>query len=73
MSNWDELFEYVMKHNKEVHVFGSKALGWVRISWPGSSKMLFKSTATMEEAEKYITHAKKMKSSAGLCPQTSMN
>lgn len=73
MNNWEEIYEYVMKHKKEVHVFGSKNMGWVRISWPGSSKMLYKTTTTMLEAEKYIDHAKKMNQMSGLRPQSSIN
>jgi hypothetical protein len=57
MSNWNELYDYVMQHKDQVHVFGSKQMGWIRISWPGSSKMLFKVTATMKDAEHYLKHA----------------
>jgi hypothetical protein len=57
MNEWNEIFDYLMQHKEDVHVFGSKEMGWVRISWPGSSKMLYKNISTMKDAEHYLKHA----------------
>lgn len=57
MNNWNELYDYVMQHKDQLHVFGSRDMGWVRISWPGSAKMLYKDIATMKDAEHYLQHA----------------
>lgn len=57
MSNWEEIWEYVMQHKDQVHVFGSKELGWIRVSWAGNGAMIYKSIHTMERAKEVISKA----------------
>lgn len=72
-SNWEEIWQYVFDHKDQIHVFGSKKLGWIRVSWPGNSSMIYKSIHNMDRAKQLVEHALRYTNAPALMPKSKLN
>lgn len=55
--DWNQVWEYVYSFKERIHVFGSKELGWIRVSWPNNSEMICRSVHYMQNANQVVQKA----------------